>query len=63
MQKMGFNGLTGRDFYHLEENFQIPQIPGFPIHFAKKTLKYLGSRKSFQFREKRLLSHNQNMKK
>ena len=28
-------GQNGDEFHCLEANFQTPQIPGFPIHFAK----------------------------
>ena len=51
---MGSNGTTWREKHFLEANFQIPKIPGFPIHFAKNReivpdfdKSYLGTRASF----------------
>ena len=42
------------EFYHLEVNFQIPEMPGFPIHFAKNRKivpdfdeSYIGTRTTF----------------
>ena len=35
LPKIGKYGQNGDEFYCLEANFQTPQIPGFPIHFAK----------------------------